>query len=355
MLHEFITANRDEIVSSARARVAERAAPRPSEEELSSGIPLFLDQLASTLRHSLPTSDAMNRSAAAHGNALLRRGFTVSQVVHDYGDICQAITRLAIVRGAPITTDEFQTLNRCLDDAIARAVTEYAHERDLSLSRDETEQHGTFAHELRNLLNVAMMSYEILKQGSVGITGSTGAMLGRSLLGLRDLIDRSLASVRLESALRKRQRVSLAELFEELEAAALLEATTRGLALSVATVSKEIEVEVDRALLASALANLLQNALKFSHAQGRVSVTARRTHDRVLIDIEDECGGLPDGKIEELFRPFEQRSRDRNGLGLGLTISRRAVQDSGGEIRVQNLPGKGCIFTVDLPLPPPRA
>jgi signal transduction histidine kinase len=355
MLHEFITANRDEIVASARARVAERAAPRPTEEELISGIPLFLDQLADTLRFSRPTSDAMNRGATARGNALLRRGFTVSQVVHDYGDICQAITRLAIVKGAPITTDEFQTLNRCLDDAIARAVTEYARERDLSLSRDETEQHGTFAHELRNLLNVAMMSYEILKQGSVGITGSTGAMLGRSLLGLRDLIDRSLASVRLESALRKRQRVSLAEIFEELEADALLEATTRGLALSVASVPKEIEIEVDRALLASALANLLQNALKFSHAQGRISVTARRGRDRVFIDIEDECGGLPDGKIEELFRPFEQRSRDRNGLGLGLTISRRAVQDSGGEIHVQNLPGKGCVFTVDLPLPPPHA
>jgi len=55
---------------------------------------------------------------------LLQHGFTVDQVVHDYGDLCQAITKLAVDRGAAIQVEEFRTLNRCLDNAIADAVTE---------------------------------------------------------------------------------------------------------------------------------------------------------------------------------------------------------------------------------------
>jgi len=69
----------------------------------------------------------------------------------------------------------------------------------------------------------------------------------------------------------------------------------------------------------------------------------------VQIQIEDECGGLPPGEIEHLFRLFEQRGADRTGLGLGLAISRQGVEESGGAIRVRDLPGKGCVFTVDLP------
>lgn len=66
----------------------------------------------------------MGLSAAAHGKELLGRGFSVGQVVHDSGDLCQAITDLAVERDAPFSVDEFRTLNRCLDNAIADAVTE---------------------------------------------------------------------------------------------------------------------------------------------------------------------------------------------------------------------------------------
>ncbi len=349
MLHDFITENREEIIEMTRTLVRGRAAPRATSEELATGLPIFMDQLIETLRLSLPTSKAMEETAAARGNALLLRGFTVAQVVHDYGDICQSITQLAIERKALISTEEFHTLNRSLDDAIAQAVTAYAAHRDLSLADVETEQQGTFAHELRNLLNVAMMSFEILKQGNVGIGGSTGAMLSRSLNGLRRLIDGSVTQVRLDSGIQARARVSMAELIEEIEIPATIDANARHMTLTVGPVERGVDVDVDRQLIGSALANLVQNALKFSHEKGHVSLTVRSTADRVLIDVEDECGGLPPGKSEELFRPFEQRSKNRKGLGLGLTISRRSVVASGGELHVHDLPGKGCIFTVDLP------
>jgi len=75
----------------------------------------------------------------------------------------------------------------------------------------------------------------------------------------------------------------------------------------------------------------------------------------VLIEVQDECGGLPGGDITEIFRPFEQRSANRAGLGLGLAFSRTAIEANHGRIYARNLPGIGCIFTVDLPrLPIPN-
>jgi hypothetical protein len=187
MLHEFLTLHHDEIIERTRRKVATRTAPRPTEEELEHGVPLFLSQLADTLRReqespARPTSGEMAESALLHGGELRKAGFTVAQVVHDYGDVCQAVTELAIELETPISADEFKTLNRCLDEAIAQAVTEFARQRELVLSDRGTERLGFFAHELRNLLGTAMLAFEVLKSGTVGISGSTGMILGRNLI-----------------------------------------------------------------------------------------------------------------------------------------------------------------------------
>ena len=356
MLHEFLTLHRAEIIALTRQKVAQRTAPRPTEAELEHGVPLFLTQLAETLQleresPARPTTEVMALSAARHGGELRRAGFTVAQVVHDYGDVCQAVTELAIDLRLPITNDEFRTLNRCLDEAIAQAVTEFARQRELSLSDRGTERLGFFAHELRNLLGNALLAFDVLKSGTVGVGGSTGSVLGRNLIALRDLIDRSLAAVRLEAGLHRREAVPLGHLMEEVEAAAAMEAKALGHQLTVAPVDSAIAIEVDRQLIAAALANLLQNAFKFSRPNGHVVLRTDTTTapGRVLIEVEDECGGLPPGTAEDLFRPFEQYGGDRSGLGLGLTIARESVEANGGLIRARTLPGAGCIFTIDLP------
>jgi signal transduction histidine kinase len=356
VLHEFLTLYREQIIEKTRAKVATRFAPRPTAAELEHGVPLFLDQLAATLRReqetaARPTSAAMTEGAIRHGAELRSAGFTVAQVVHDYGDVCQAVTELAIELNSPISADEFKTLNRCLDEAIAQAVTEFARQRDLSVSEEGTERLGFFAHELRNLLSNAMLAFEVLKGGTVGVGGSTGAVLGRNLVALRDLIDRSLSEVRLEAGLQRRQHVPLADLMEEVELAAAIEANARGLQLTVTPVEPGVVIDVDRQLIAAALANLLQNAFKFGRPNGHVVLRTDTTTDpgRVLIEVEDECGGLPPGRAEDLFRPFEQRGADQTGMGLGLAIARESVAANGGEIRARNLPGKGCVFTIELP------
>jgi signal transduction histidine kinase len=122
--------------------------------------------------------------------------------------------------------------------------------------------------------------------------------------------------------------------------------------LTVEPIEPGVVIDADRQLLTTAVTNLLQNAIKFTREHGSVRLRPHATADRVLIDVEDECGGLPPGQVEALFGPFEQRGVDRTGLGLGLAICRTGVQLNGGEIRVRDLPGTGCIFTVDLPRVP---
>lgn len=378
MLYEFLSANREELIHRCRAKVVARTAPCPTEPELKYGIPLFLEQLTGILRQAetanqgvpaglardnsakLKAPANLTQTAASHGSELLQQGFTVDQVVHDYGDLCQAITELAVEQNASIATDEFRTLNKCLDDAIAEAVTEYGRERDRLLTDEgataANERLGFLAHELRNLLNSAMLAVDAIKGGKVGLTGATGAVLDRSLLGLRDLIERTLAEVRLSAGISaRRTRVSVSELISGIQIAAILEAKVKGVELTCGPVAPGLWITADPYLLSAALTNLLQNGFKFTRPRGRVSLSVRATAERVLIEVADECGGLAAGKAEEMFLPFEQHSSDRSGLGLGLSISRRSVIENGGELYVRNLPGTGCVFTIDLPLMPAAA
>ncbi|MEP7244769.1 MAG: HAMP domain-containing sensor histidine kinase [Gammaproteobacteria bacterium] len=340
--------------------------------ELTHGIPLFLDQLIKTLKveqtsdpmrsrevsgpagGGSPVLSEMGAAAALHGRELLQQGFTVDQVVHDYGDLCQAITDLAFERKAPIETDEFRTLNRCLDNGIADAVTEYAYQRYSVAANDGVqalnERLGFLAHELRNHIHTATLAFTAIKGGQVGVTGSTGAVLERSLIGLRTLIDRSLADVRVAAGVPPRHElVGLADFVDQIGISASLEARARECKFTISAVDEHLAVDVDRDMLLSAVGNLLQNAFKFTEHGTEVSLHGYSVADRILIDVEDHCGGLPSGAVDQMFLPFTQSGADRSGLGLGLAICQRSVQTNNGTLRVRDVPGSGCVFTIDLP------
>jgi signal transduction histidine kinase len=353
MLYEFIAMNRDDIIGRCRAKVASRSVPPPTKVEIDHGVPVFLDQLGDALRLGGVSSPEIGRSAVQHGHDLLQDGLTVSQVVHDYGDICQSITDLAVELNAPISTADFRTLNRCLDEAIAAAVTQYGRERRQADAKDDVargnERLGFFAHEVRNLINTAIVAFDVLKMGNVGVAGSTSSVLYRSLAGLRTLVDRSLAEVRLTQAVQNREPFAVAGFIDEVGAAATLEAQARGVRLTVLPVEVGVAIEGDREILAAVVRNLLQNAFKFTRPQTMVTLRVSADADRVLIEVEDECGGLPNGNDRALFKPFEQRSADRSGLGLGLAFSRWGAEANRGRIYTRNHPNRGCVFIVDLP------
>ena len=353
MLYEFIATYHDAIIARAREKVSHRPWPPASESELENGLPRFLIQLSDTLRAETtgtPVSpDAMNVSARLHGGDLLALGFSVSQVVHDYGDICQAVTELAVELHAPITTEEFHTLNRCLDTAIAQAVTEHARITAQSRCSEEVERMGQLSHEMRDILNTALFAFYALKRGTVAINGSTGAVLGRSLMGLRDLVDTTLADIRIAADIQRTERVTLSSFVNDVAVAAGLHAEYRGLQFAVDPVNPKLCIDVDPHVLSSAVMNLLSNAFKFTRPGGRIILRAHQEDGRVRIEVEDECGGI--AVSEDPFQPFtEQRGTDRTGLGLGLSIARKAVKAQGGDISIRNIPGKGCVFVVEIPL-----
>jgi hypothetical protein len=175
-LDDFIVRNRDEILLRCRARVARRSHPPATEAEIDRGIPLFLAQLVEEMRCGPSKTNEINRGAARHGHDLLFQGFSISEVVHDYGAVCQSITDLAVELGASISTDSFRTMNRCLDDAIAGAVSEYAREQDVP--------QGGESRQLQNLTNAALIAFEALQMGHVGVGGSTAALVRNNLMAL---------------------------------------------------------------------------------------------------------------------------------------------------------------------------
>jgi len=370
MLADFLDAKRLELIDRCKAKVL----LRPREETaqaLLHGIPEFLDQLIETLRieqapedgnserlsglsgASRPIRSDLGEAAALHGRELLVGGYSVDEVVHDYGDLCQALTELACESAMAITVTEFHTLNRCLDNAIADAVKEYAYGRKVLAEREALalkERHASLVHEIRNQLHSATLAFALVRDGLVTPNGSTGAIIGRSLSSMATLVDRAIIEARTGvTGLVESKAVSLSRFITDIAASAALAAEERGCRLVVSEIDPTLGIDVDVVLLSGAVSNLLGNAFKFTHHASTVCLDAYATGDQILISVSDQCGGISAAAQEHIFQPFVQSDADRSGLGLGLSISRRYVEASHGTLTYRNVPGEGCIFTIALP------
>ncbi|MGZ3695958.1 MAG: hypothetical protein ACXWQO_17870, partial [Bdellovibrionota bacterium] len=228
MLHEFLQKNKKEILALTEEKSLDLAGARLSSDLLKQGLPIFYQQLMTVLEQEersrpaitkdtekmaiaatennepkmamasgRPNEAGMAETAGRHGAELLRLGYTLSHVVHAYGAMCQSITELAAKQKAPIKAEEFHDLNRCLDVAIAGAVTEYQSLKNAQNADQQLAHLGFLAHELRNALTGVNISIRLIKRGTVGFNGSVGDVLEKGLKRLENLIDRSLAEVRL--------------------------------------------------------------------------------------------------------------------------------------------------------------
>jgi len=353
MLHQFIATHRKELVTRTTTRLQERSWPPAASRGIEHGVPVFLMQLAETLRLESALRPVtgevtgLDGTAAQPGAELLAAGCSVSQVVHEYGDICAAVTELAAEQRSPITVEEFHRLHQFVNGAIAEAVAEHARLTAQLQNDHEVERLAHAAHELRDLLNGAVLAFHALKAGAV-IAGSAGTVLNRSLNNLKSLIDGMLADVRI--AADRRESLSVGALLGEVGAEGALEGDSRNIQFSVLPVDPALAVVADPQLLHSAVMNLVHNAFKNTQPGGAVTVRARADGNRLRLEVQDQCGGLPDGS-HDMFKVFGERGgHDRSGLGLGLSMARQAVRAHGGDVHVRNLPGEGCVFAIDLPL-----
>jgi signal transduction histidine kinase len=379
-LVEFLKTHEKEILSSIEEMSSALAGARPASEPPKRGLPIFFKQLIHVLEHApaepvhsdvdkdgmvraanssdepaiavaagRPYDVEVAKSAGAYGKELQLLGYTLSHVVHAYGAICQSITQVAIAKKAAISNEEFRELNRCLDTAIAGAVTVFHAERAEGQNARETEHLGFLAHELRNGLAIVNTALRVIKNGTVGFGGSTGQVLDRALKRVQELIDRSLAEVRLRVDPKvHKETISFFQLIDQVVVAAEVETQLKRPRLEI-EIDPRLQIEADQYLLFSAVSNLVQNAIKYTRPGGTIRIRGRASGNQTIIEVEDECGGLTSTTPQELFKPFEQHHKSHDGLGLGLTIAQRAITLNDGQIDVENLPGRGCIFRISLP------
>ncbi len=247
---------------------------------------------------------------------------------------------------------EFEMLNRVLDVAIAASVTEYQRQRANASADEELEHIGALAHELRNALSAAVMAFSVVKHGAVGTGSHASNTLERSLKRMGDLLDRALAEVRLrKDALPVMEPLRVAGVFDEIAAMVYGDTAAQRQSLEI-DVDPDLEIVTDRQYFTSAVSNLVQNGLKYTPNWGHIHLRARGLEDRFVVEVEDECGGLPVSVANTLFVPFVRGTARIPGTGLGLSIIARATHKLGGNVHARNLPGKGCIFTIELPRVP---
>lgn len=299
-------------------------------------------------------SRRLAQGATAHGKKLLELGYTIDQVVHDYGDLCQAITSLAVERDAPFGVDEFRTLNRCLDAAIADAVTEFSTQRDRATaekhSDEANERMGFLVHELGNYVLGAKLAINALETGSLPMSGATGSVLKKNIKSMSAMIAQTAAGVRHTSIKAPTEVFSVHGLVADALAAARLVADARGCELLFSDMDREVRIRGNREALLAALNNLLLNAFKFTRPRTEVGLAVHADASGcVVIEVSDHCGGLPPDAVQTMFLPFVQAGADRTGLGLGLAIAQRSVEANGGKLSVRDSPGVGCVFSITLP------
>ncbi len=355
-LYELLQAHQDETMKHWMAVVRGTLAPELMPQvELADHFPQFLREIISALRtdaglspHGEVPEDS--DSAREHGEQRLRLGFSLDAVVREYGALRDAMVHTAQAHGLRITFQEFQVLFDSTVTGIARAVSEYSRQRDSELQRSANEHLAFIAHELRNPLSSAVLALAVLqKKGHLPTEGRAAVTLVEGLKQMKVLLDHQLTLARVGSGIElQRAETSLVELLQSAEVEAGASADDKDVTLTLKV--EDTRVFVDARLMRSAVGNLVRNAVKYSRAGGHVEVRAHVTDGRITIEIEDSCGGLPPGKVEKAFAPFVRLGNPDavEGFGLGLAIAKQAVEAHGGSIRIQNLPGKGCIFVLEL-------
>ncbi|MGI4859362.1 MAG: sensor histidine kinase [Janthinobacterium lividum] len=369
MMYAFLKEHRIEILARCQAQSAERWGKRSMMEQ-NDGLALTYDMILKTLlceqegdsKKALRVSGKtggetiayeMRQGSLDHARANFANGFPIDKVVHDFGGICQNVTALADEHGWTFSAIEFKILNRCLDNALADAVQEFTHIAETSTSRvkanTDGKRFGVFVHELRNYIDSASLACQAMRTANLTPSSATGSLLDRSLKGLAALIDRAVEDVRvMEAGSPDHSVFSVSDFLANVCSVAFLAARERGCTLGVSHIDTQLRVAGNQDALYGAFVNLLQNAFKFTRPGSEVRLEVHAVGGRVIFDIKDRCGGLAPGAAERMFQPFKQMGADKSGLGLGLSIARDAIENSGGTVSVSDVPGIGCIFNVGL-------
>jgi two-component system phosphate regulon sensor histidine kinase PhoR len=216
------------------------------------------------------------------------------------------------------------------------------------------------SHELRTPVASVRALTESLLAGAWEQEGTGERFLvdlDRETARLSQLIEDLLVLSRLESeeADLKMERVDLGGLILECVNAKAKLAKEYEVIVEVHNRDAAIAVTADRRLLRTALGNLMDNAIKYNHPGGKVSVGYAKEGEAVVVKIVDEGTGIPRDDLPRIFERFfrvdKARSRETGGTGLGLSIVKHIAELHGGGVSVSSVEGEGSTFSLYLPLP----
>ncbi|MEX2495438.1 MAG: HAMP domain-containing sensor histidine kinase [Woeseia sp.] len=348
-LSAFVESNKDAIIEQWQQFAVARLSLGPDLEksQLLNDLPEFIDEVVRAL-HSRENEWPHIKSARDHGKQRMRIGVDVGSLVEEMTMVGDAIAELATEQGTEFENDDLLRMMSIIGRGAAASVRAYAALRDRELA-DQAAQHFSFiAHEIRNPLHSARLSAETLAVVPEERRQVQLERLEQALLQLAELVDDSLLEARLYGdphldVQAIGSRMLIEQIYEDLES----QIVRRRLKAELA--AEDFTLDADRTLLYSALSNLLSNAIKFTPEGGRIAVRARSMDGRAVFTVDDQCGGIPDDIEQRLFEPFVQAQTSKGGSGLGLLIVKQAIEAHDGHVQVENNPGVGCCFTVNLP------
>lgn len=355
-LSSLLARRRTEVIERWTQRIAREHKDKDlSSGELSDHLPRIFDELLTALRAEESPQTGTEPASAAHGVQRLRVGFDVVEIIREYEILADCILDELEAAGRSISTRTFRRVQSLLNAGRAHAVSAYVLRRDEDIAREHSQHIAFVAHELRGPLMAAFLSATALQKQARPQDDRGLSILTRNLMSLRELIDQVLMADRLSGHVQlTRATFDLRKLFDEVVTDAGLAAERNRVELTV-DAPETLPFNGDRRLIRSAVSNVVGNAVKFTHEGRTITLRAKRTDGTTTIEVEDGCGGLPEGNHEDLFEPLVQRGDDRTGFGLGLAIVRQAIEAHGGSTHVRSLAGRGCIFSLELPEPPPSA
>ncbi len=215
---------------------------------------------------------------------------------------------------------------------------------------------ATLSHELRTPLTAILGYLELFERRTLGplneVQGQAISVIARNARTLSRILNNLLYLQEVRSTEVRRVPVVIHEVLQEVIAEMQPLASAANVTLS-SSLQPTAVYKGDPIGIGQALRALIDNAIKFTPASGRVEVTLIDEPSRVLVRVEDTGIGIPAEAQEKIFLPFYQiddsLARPYSGAGLGLAIARHVVEAHGGQLTVRSVVGSGSAFTVVLP------
>ena len=348
LLADFISANKEQVIEHWKAAAKDRLGLKLETSELVNDLPLFLDDLAEALSSTAGQWPEMS-GARKHGRNRMRRGIDIGALSEEMTLVGEIVLELIDEGEMSVPAEEVRKLFQVMGRGVATSVRAYAALRDREIVEQATQHYSFIAHEIRGPLQTARLTAALLLTEQEPRRQKYFERLDSAITQASRLIDDSIVQARLSGNPRVSARpIEISKLADTI--CDEIEEQAQAKSIAIVKEVEALQVEADHKLLLSAITNVMRNALKFSSEGGRVTFRARALEDRVLLEVEDSCGGMPDDLPPKLFQPFVQGTSDRSGFGLGLLIVKRAVEAHHGSVRIVNRPNEGCTFVLDLPL-----